>query len=97
MSSLAPLLEGFFTERLLHQRQASPHTVAAYRDTFRLLLGFVRRQRRRAPAQLDLHDLDAELILIRRLPSGLRLAREIPGARSEGRGDLTARAHGPRT
>jgi hypothetical protein len=34
MSSLAPLLEGFFTERLLHQRQASPHTVAAYRDTF---------------------------------------------------------------
>src|SRR5712691_10879885 len=62
MSSLAPLLEGFFTERLLHQRQASPHTVAAYRDTFRLLLGFVHRQRRKAPAQLDLHDLDAELI-----------------------------------
>jgi integrase/recombinase XerD len=62
VSSLAPLLEGFFTERLLHQRQASPHTVAAYRDTFRLLLGFVHRQRGKAPAQLELHDLDAVLI-----------------------------------
>jgi integrase/recombinase XerD len=62
MSSLAPLLEGFFTERLLHQRQASPHTVAAYRDTFRLLLGFVHRRRGKAPAQLELHDLDAVLI-----------------------------------
>ena len=62
MSSLAPLLEGFFTERLLHQREASPHTVAAYRDTFRLLLGFVHRQRGKAPAQLELHHLDAVLI-----------------------------------
>jgi site-specific recombinase XerC len=40
MSSLAPTLEAFFTERLIVQRQASPRTVAAYRDTFRLLLGF---------------------------------------------------------
>jgi integrase/recombinase XerD len=62
VSSLAPLLEGFFTERLLHQRQASPHTVAAYRDTFRLLLGFVHRLRGKAPVQLELHDLDAVLI-----------------------------------
>jgi site-specific recombinase XerD len=62
MSSLAPSLESFFTERLLHQRQASQHTVAAYRDTFRLLLGFARKRIGKAPAQLDLHDLDAQLI-----------------------------------
>jgi hypothetical protein len=36
-SSFAVLLEGFFTERLMHQRQASPHTIASYRDTVRLL------------------------------------------------------------
>ena len=35
---LAPLVQRFFTERLVAQRNASPHTVAAYRDTFRLLL-----------------------------------------------------------
>ena len=42
MSSLAPTLEGFFTERLMRQRHASPNTVAAYRDTFCLLLGYLR-------------------------------------------------------
>jgi site-specific recombinase XerC len=41
MSALAPTLQAFFTERLVRQRRASPHTIAAYRDTFRLLLGFV--------------------------------------------------------
>ena len=40
MSALAPTLEAFFTDRLLTQRQVSPRTVAAYRDTLRLLLGF---------------------------------------------------------
>ncbi len=40
MSALAPTLEVFFTERLIRQRQVSPNTVAAYRDTMRLLLGF---------------------------------------------------------
>ena len=43
MSALAPTLESFFTERLIRQRQASPHTIAAYRDTMRLLLGFAAR------------------------------------------------------
>jgi len=62
MSSLAPTLEAFFTERLLHQRHASPHTIAAYRDTFRLLLGFAHKRTDRAPALLDLQDLDAPLI-----------------------------------
>src|SRR5258708_2801883 len=62
MSSLAPLLEAFFTERLLHQRQASSHTVAAYRDAFRLLLDFAHRMLRKAPSELELEDLDADLV-----------------------------------
>jgi hypothetical protein len=37
---LSTLLQSFFTDRLMNQRQASPHTIASYRDTFRLLLGF---------------------------------------------------------
>ena len=40
MSALAPTLQTFFTDRLVRQRQASPHTVAAYRDTLRLLVRF---------------------------------------------------------
>jgi integrase/recombinase XerD len=62
MSALAPLLEAFFTERLISQRQASPHTVAAYRDTFCLLLRFVREMTGKTPSELDLVDLDAPLI-----------------------------------
>ena len=44
MSTVAPTLEAFFTERLIGQRHASPHTVAAYRDTFRLLLLFAQEE-----------------------------------------------------
>ena len=62
MSALAPTLQAFFTERLVHQRQASPHTIAAYRDTFRLLLGFAEQKTGRAPSNLRLEDLDAPLI-----------------------------------
>jgi len=62
MSKLAPTLEGFFTERLLNQRRASTHTVASYRDTFRLLFGFVQQQTGKAPCSLDFCDLDAPLI-----------------------------------
>ena len=40
MTALAPTLQSFFTDRLISQRRASPNTIAAYRDTFRLLLGF---------------------------------------------------------
>ena len=40
MTALAPVLQAFFTDRLIAQRQVSGHTVAAYRDTFRLLLAF---------------------------------------------------------
>lgn len=62
MSTLAPVLESFFTERLIRQRGASPHTVAAYRDTFRLLLGFAQRRIGKSPSHLDIVDLDARLI-----------------------------------
>ena len=62
MSTLAPTLEAFFTERLARQRRASPHTVAAYRDAFRLLLVFAEQATGRPPAGLRLEDLDAPLI-----------------------------------
>jgi integrase/recombinase XerD len=62
VSALAPALQAFFTERLITQRNASPHTIAAYRDTFRLLLRFAYQQTGRQPFQLDIGDLDAPLI-----------------------------------
>lgn len=62
MTALAPLLEAFFTERLIAQREASPHTVASYRDSFCLLLRFAQQRTGRRPHQLALEDLDAPLI-----------------------------------
>lgn len=62
MSALAPTLESFFTERLIRQRQASPHTIAAYRDTMRLLLGFAAQRLGKQPSRLEVDDLDALLI-----------------------------------
>lgn len=62
MSALAPLLEAFFSERLIGQRQASSHTVAAYRDAFCLLLRFTQHRAGKAPHQLSLEDIDAPLI-----------------------------------
>ena len=62
MSPLAPTLQKFFTDRLITQRQVSPATVAAYRDTFRLLLGFIADTKKLAPASVDFTDLDAPTI-----------------------------------
>lgn len=62
MTLLAPVLQALFTERLLRQRQASPHTVRGYRDSFRLLLTFAQHRTGKAPSQLDLADLDGALI-----------------------------------
>jgi len=59
---LAPLLEAFFSERLQRQRRASPHTIAAYRDAFRLLLGFAEKHIGKLPSTLLLADLDAPLV-----------------------------------
>jgi site-specific recombinase XerD len=62
MTSLAPTLESFFTDRLIRQRHASSHTIAAYRDTFRLLLGFAQQRLGKAPSALSFTDLDAKFI-----------------------------------
>lgn len=62
MTTLSPLLQSFFTDRLMNQRQASPHTIASYRDTFRLLLSFAEEQLNKPPSKLTLDDLSAPFI-----------------------------------
>ena len=62
MTLIAPTLEAFFTERLAGQRQASPHTIAAYRDSLKLLLGFASQRTGTQASRLDFADLDAPLI-----------------------------------
>jgi len=62
MSLIAPTLESFFTDRLATQRQASGHTIAAYRDTMRLLLDFMTHRTGRPPSRLSWEDLDADVI-----------------------------------
>jgi integrase/recombinase XerD len=62
MSTLAPTLQAFFTDRLARQRQASPHTIAAYRDTVKLLLVFAEQRTGKSPSAMDITDLDAPLI-----------------------------------
>lgn len=61
-ADLPGLLQSFFTIRLMTQRKASAHTIASYRDTFRLLLQFTQKRLRKEPSQLKLSDLDAALI-----------------------------------
>ena len=61
--SLAALLESFFTQRLMQQRRASAHTIASYRDTFRLLLQFIQRRHHKTPSMLALEDIDAPLVV----------------------------------
>jgi site-specific recombinase XerD len=61
--SFAPLLERFFTQRLMQQRQASPHTISSYRDTFRLLLTFAHQRLHTSPARLPLDAIDAPLVV----------------------------------
>ena len=62
MSTLAPLLEKFFLKRLIQQRQVSPNTIAAYRDSWRLLLHFVTDRLSKSANTLDITEFDAELI-----------------------------------
>lgn len=62
MTTLAPILESFFTDRLQQQLHASPHTVRSYRVTFRLLLVYAHEHTGKQPVDLDLGDLDATLI-----------------------------------
>src|ERR1051326_726808 len=62
MSMLAPTLQAFFSDRLMGQRGASSHTIAAYRDTIRLLLRYAADRIHTQPWQLDIGDLDAPLV-----------------------------------
>jgi integrase/recombinase XerD len=62
VTALAPTLEAFFTSRLTSQRRASGHTIAAYRDAWRLLLGWAAQRCSKPPCRLDLADLDAPAI-----------------------------------
>jgi site-specific recombinase XerD len=62
MTSLAPSMQAYFVERLIAQRRASPNTIAAYRHTFQLLLGFATNRTGKSPNALDITDLDAPLI-----------------------------------
>jgi integrase/recombinase XerD len=61
-ATLARTLEAFFKERLMGQRHVSPHTVDAYRDTFKLLFAFVQDQSAKAPSSLGFEDVDAALV-----------------------------------
>jgi integrase/recombinase XerD len=62
VTALAPALQAFFTDRLTRQRRASPATISAYRDAWRLLLNFAASRAGKQPSQLDIGDLDAPLI-----------------------------------
>src|ERR1700724_455236 len=61
--SLAALLERFFTERLMQQRQASPHTISSYSETFRQFLTFTEQRLHKAPSRLNFQEIDTPLIM----------------------------------
>jgi len=63
LTSLAPTMQAFFIERLGRQRQASPRTIAAYRDTFKLLLGFAQDRSGKKPSALGWEDLGPEMVM----------------------------------
>lgn len=61
-STLPALVQRFFTDRLAAQLEASPNTIAGYRDTFRLLLRYASQRRSKPPTKLKIEDIDAGLI-----------------------------------
>ena len=62
-TSLAALLESFFTQRLMQQRQASPHTISSYRDTFRQFFKFTEQRLHKAPSLLTFQEINTPLIM----------------------------------
>jgi site-specific recombinase XerD len=62
-TSFAALLQRFFTQRLMQQRQVSPHTISSYRDTFRQFLKFVQLRLHKPPSRLNFEEIDAPLIV----------------------------------
>src|SRR5438093_3558136 len=63
LTSFPALLERFFTQRLMQQRQASPHTISSYRDTFRQFLKFVEQRLHKPPSRLSFEEIDAPLVV----------------------------------
>jgi len=61
--NLAALLERFFTERLMQQRQASPHTISSYSETFRQFLTFTEQRLHKAPSRQNFQEIDTPLIM----------------------------------
>ena len=101
MTLLAPTLQAWFTERLMTQRQASPHTIAGYRDTMRLLLSFASTKLGKPPSKLEIDDLDAELITAVPHASRARTRQQRPNPERAAGGDPLAlpirRVPSPRT
>jgi hypothetical protein len=99
MSALAPTMQAFFSERLINQRQASPHTIAAYRDTFRLLLGFAQQRTGIKPHALDIEVLDAVLVtaFLDHLERDRRNSPRTRGWRPSARSTTTPRSGTPST
>src|SRR3990172_2131700 len=62
-TGFAPLLERFFTQRLMQQRQVSPHTISSYRDTFRLFLKYTHQRLHKPPSRLRFEEIDAPLVV----------------------------------
>src|SRR3990172_644978 len=62
-ASFAALLERFFTQRLMQQRQVSPHTISSYRDTFRQFLQFAQQRLHKPPSRLNFEEIQAPLIV----------------------------------
>ena len=61
-ATFSELLQAYFTQRLMHECNASPHTIANYRDRFRLLIGFAHRHLKKPPTALAIQDLDASFV-----------------------------------
>lgn len=61
-ATFSELLQAYFTQRLMHECNASPHTIANYRDTFRLLIGFAHRNLKKPPTALAMQNLDAAFV-----------------------------------
>jgi site-specific recombinase XerD len=59
---VAPLLQSFFTRRLMQEKQVSHHTISSYRDTFRLLLKFIARKEQKTPSRLCLDELNSPVV-----------------------------------
>jgi len=62
-ASFPPMLEHFFTHRLMQQRQASPHTISSYRDTFCQFLKYAQKRLHKPPSRFNFEDIDAPLIV----------------------------------